>query len=150
MQSPEWRERLNLQYFNVSADIQTELASIQLRTCKLRIEEEEAGEGSVEEDEEERAHHTYYVDMLQQAIHRLSFLLVRMQSIENSFDSPVVQFYAFRTINKEGAWCLASEFAPFLSGMIHCIQLWLSAHCTQQVPPSLGNLAIEALIQLEC
>jgi len=100
--------------------------------------------------EDEDACHLQGEDMLQQAIHRLLFLLVRTQSEENPFESPVAQFCAFRTINKEGMWILASEFAPFLSGIIHCMQIWLSEYCIQAVPASSGNRAMESLIRQEC
>jgi len=134
MQLHEWRERFDLQYFNLAADIRLELASVQLRISELYVEDEDAC-------------HLHGEDMLQQAIHRLSFLLVRMQSEENPFESLVTQSCAFRTINKEGMWILASEFAPFLSGMIHYMQLWLSAYCIQVVPPSSSTRAIESLIR---
>jgi len=134
IQLHEWRERFNLQYFDLAADIRLELASVQLYASELYTEDEDAC-------------HLHGEDMLQQAIHRLSFLLGRMQSEENPFEGPVAQFCAFRTINKEGMWILASEFAPFLSGMIHCMQLWLSAYCIQAVPASSGNRAMESLIR---
>ena len=43
----------------------------------------------------------------------------------------VVAYTSLYALNRHGAWKAASDFKPFLSRMIHCIQLWLLGHCVQ-------------------
>ena len=41
----------------------------------------------------------------------------------------VIAYCALRTLRPNGAWVAAAAFAPLLSSIIHCMQLWLLTHC---------------------
>ena len=87
---------------------------------------------------------------LRVAVDRLSIALVQQYSDGSAFSLYVVAYSATRTLDKHGAWYAADEYRPFLSGMIHCMQLWLLSHCLQQQmrqdPPS----TLQDLVRAQC
>lgn len=84
------------------------------------------------------------------SIKRLSIRLVRSLHFENPFQSPIVLYAALRTLTSEGSWVSAAVMAPLLSSLIHCMQLWLVAHCTQACPSNNGGRELEAVVEQEC
>ena len=87
---------------------------------------------------------------LRVAIDQLSIALVQQCNHDNPFSLYVVAYSATGTLNKHGAWVSAVDYRPFLSGMIHCMQLWLLSHCIQQYqrqdPPS----TLQDFVQAQC
>ena len=87
---------------------------------------------------------------LRAAVDQLSIALIQQYSDGSAFSLHVVAYSATWTLNKHGAWLSAAEYRPFLSGMIHCMQLWLLSHCSQQyvhqVPPS----TLEDFVRAQC
>ena len=66
-----------------------------------------------------------YAKALHTAVQSLSIFLVRFEHEESSFTSPVIGYMALQTLESNGAWIPAHNFTFVLSGMIHCMQLWL-------------------------
>lgn len=77
---------------------------------------------------------------LKEKVAQLSTSLVRHMLYEAPLRSPVVRYCAFYAVDAYGAWLPAQRFAPFLSGMIYCMQLWLIHFCIEQTKVSLGIL----------
>ena len=74
------------------------------------------------------------------AVSVLSTDLVRQTRRQDPFSLAVVAYSSLYTLNQDGAWKAASEFRPFLSAMIHCMQLWLLDHCIrhcEEISPAL-------------
>ena len=85
------------------------------------------------------------------AIEDLSFYLVRFPHEESPFASPIVGFMALNTLQRNGAWIAAHNFTFLLSGMIHCMQLWLLGYCCQaQARMTRSSSTLEAVVRGEC
>lgn len=63
---------------------------------------------------------------------------------------PVTRFCALSTIGPHGAFVRADAFTPFLSAMIHCMQLWIIAFCIQSSGDDLASRRLELLVIDEC
>ncbi len=82
------------------------------------------------------------------AVDILSVQLVKQTRLQDPFSIAVVVYSSLNTFNRYGAWKAATDFRPFLSAMIHCMQLWLLGHCMQHCQdasagPNLQDYAVE-------
>ena len=84
------------------------------------------------------------------AVRVLSHALTRYIHSQSTFSNPVVRFCAFKAIGDDGAWVTTQSFAPFLSGLIHCMQLWLVDFCFLTSPPNITTLELDKVIEREC
>ena len=114
------------------------------------VEEEREEEETLESDERVRSRDLrLHARELGQLVDRLSMCLVRQEYVQNTFDATVVSYSAICAVNHDGGWLGAHLYTPFLSGMIHCMQLWLLQHCMQKVSVcDAGQL--EELMKREC
>lgn len=88
---------------------------------------------------------------LNDAVFRLSSELSMIKLEHDVFSSAVVAYSAICTLSPTGAWRSAQEFSPFLSSMIHCMQLWILSYSIDEeksmrqwtCPPSLQSLVQE-------
>ena len=89
---------------------------------------------------------------LEQLINRLSIRLVRREYDDDAFNVEVVSYSAVCTLDRHGGWMGAHLYTPFLSGMIHCMQLWLIRHCTQKIQDGtdINSGQLEELLEQEC
>ena len=85
-----------------------------------------------EEEEEDLGRLRLHAKTLIDTVDRLSIALVRQLRYQDPFSLCVVTYCATWALNKHGAWVHAADFRPFLSGMIHCMQLWLLSYCLHQ------------------
>jgi len=72
------------------------------------------------------------------AVNRLSVRLVKQLREQDPFSIAVVAFSATCVLDKYGGWVDAAGFRPFLSGMIHCMQLFLLGDCLQEYKETSG------------
>ena len=87
---------------------------------------------------------------LARVVSQLTSALVRSHMEQDSFEHAVIAYTAIMVLRKDGAWVSAENFTPFLSKMIHCMQLGLLGYCLQhhgnQEPPC----SLESFIKDEC
>ena len=69
---------------------------------------------------------------LQEAVCELSVALVCQDTFQEPFSSGVVVYCALCALRDDGSWIPAASYGPFLSGMIHCMQLWLFKACLDE------------------
>ncbi|KAL8689011.1 MAG: hypothetical protein Q9218_005217, partial [Villophora microphyllina] len=99
--------------------------------------------GAEVEDDEARLH----AKELTLAIAELSFHLVRFEYDESPFASPIIGFMALNTLEKNGAWIAAHNFTFVLSGMIHCMQLWLLGYCYEAKSRTVLPATLKTLVR---
>lgn len=80
----------------------------------------------------------------------LSTSLVRVNHEHSPFQAGVVAFSALKTLSSDGAWVGAHDYSGFLSGMIHCMQLWLLGHCVQRARQSPQDRCMQDIVRQEC
>ncbi|KAL2036412.1 hypothetical protein N7G274_010874 [Stereocaulon virgatum] len=99
-------------------------------------------------------HHTsaqrLHAKALVHAISTLSMYLVRQTRQQDPFYLAVIAYSSLHTLNQHGAWKAASEFRPFLSAMIHCMQLWLLGHCIQHCEDTSTGLDLSDYATEQC
>ncbi len=84
------------------------------------------------------------------AVSALSIYLVRQTCQQDPFSLAVIAYSSLHTLNQHGAWKAASEFRPFLSAMIHCMQLWLLGHCIQRCKDKSPGLDLSDYATEQC
>ncbi|KAL8794984.1 MAG: hypothetical protein Q9182_007576, partial [Xanthomendoza sp. 2 TL-2023] len=87
---------------------------------------------------------------LHAAIIKLSIHLVRFTHNNASFSSPIVGFMALNTLESSGVWIAAHNFTFVLSGIIHCMQLWLLGYCYQAEAQATRSEKLEAIVREQC
>ena len=62
-----------------------------------------------------------------------------------------MRFCAFSAVDQDNGWVQAGGLAPFLSGMMHCMQLWLAGWCLDAVEvEDEEDGALEEAVKHEC
>lgn len=92
-----------------------------------------------------------HADKLIEEVKEVSIMTVRYLHSGNAFQCAVVRDCAFQALRSDGSWTPAQLYSPFLSGMIHCMQLWLILYCfesTEKLDSDSGHL--EDLVHVEC
>ena len=87
---------------------------------------------------------------LRSVVEQLSMALVRQEHHENPFSSYVIAYSATWTLNNHGAWLSAGDYRPFLSGIIHCMQLWLLGYCLQQYQHQVPKSTLQDFVLSQC
>ncbi|KAI4264672.1 MAG: hypothetical protein L6R42_000232 [Xanthoria sp. 1 TBL-2021] len=88
---------------------------------------------------------------LYKEVQELSYYLVRFRFEGSSFTSPLVGFMALNALDHQGAWIAAHNFTSFISGVIHCMQLWLLGYRYLHVGDSAGQQSLlEESVRTEC
>lgn len=92
-----------------------------------------------------------YTKVLSTTIAQLSVYLVRFEYEESPFASPIIGFIALNTLESNGAWIAAHNFTFVISGMIHCMQIWLLGYHyatkAQSSPPALLQVLVREQFQ---
>lgn len=91
-----------------------------------------------------------HAEALIETIDRLSVYLVKQTCQQDTFSLPVVAYSSLHALGNHGAWKAATEYRPFLSAMIHCMQLWLIGHCIQYCRVDQGNRSMQDYATEQC
>ena len=89
-------------------------------------------------------------ERLQKAIEHLSYLLTFQIHDQSPYRLGVVVYAACWAMTPQGTWVAAVRYRPFLSAMIHCMQLWLLGYCMQQRQQPGPQPTLTELVQARC
>lgn len=87
---------------------------------------------------------------LQQAVKYLSVALTLQLEERDPFCLCVVAYCATCALDSHGAWVFAANYRPFLSAMIHCMQLWLLGHCITHCQSQDPPLRLQSYVREQC
>ncbi len=131
--------------------------NLSFKNCMRRlpsIEDDHKASEYSEESEQESIRLRQHTVSLKKAICRLSIHLTTFNYDRDPFQAPIVAYCAFCTLTSENAWIAAQDYSPFLSGMIHCMQLWLLNHCLEEYCQMQAafeaSSSIQNYVQQEC
>ena len=102
------------------------------------------------EEEEEATDLRLHAVTLRDAVDQLSMSLVRQEHDRSQFQCGVIAFAAFLTLTPSGAWVSAADFGSTLSGLIHCMQLWLLGYCLWEFPNLSTPTSLQQFFLEEC
>ncbi|KAL8688231.1 MAG: hypothetical protein Q9218_005804 [Villophora microphyllina] len=84
------------------------------------------------------------------AVEDLSVALVRQRCQQDPFSLPVIAYCSTLTLDKHGAWISAAQFRPLLSGIIHCMQLWLLGYCIRTCRERPDGPTLDDFVEEQC
>ena len=84
------------------------------------------------------------------AVIELSATLIRQKYKSDAFQCSVISFTGLHVLNRHGAWMVDANYAPFLSSIIHCIQLWLLEVCISECNDSPDFKSLQKYVETQC
>ena len=87
---------------------------------------------------------------LLRTVSKLSIALVRQEYKRDAFRYRVLSFAALYAVDLYNAWVIASAYAPFISCLIHYIQLVLLGAYIAEYDTSTGPRALQTYIEHQC
>lgn len=87
---------------------------------------------------------------LKEALEELSRALVRQEYVQDAFQCGVVAYAAIYALREDGSWKAAVDMSFFLSGMIHCMQLWLLGACLEELPEEDYLVGLQPYVREQC
>lgn len=84
------------------------------------------------------------------AINELSVILLRQEYESDAFQCSVCSFTALHALDRHGAWIAGANYAPVLSSMIYCMQLWLFGTCVSECEDSPNFKGLQKYVETQC